>query len=265
MSGHSKWSQIKHKKSLTDAKKGQLFSKLVREIMVAARDGGPNPQTNARLRQAMERARSQGLPKDNVERAIDRASGAEEGAALQEFLYEAMAPGGVTIIIEGITDNKNRTLAEIKHLLNEHGSKLAESGSLSWGFDKIGWIEINKEDNPDKKQGEIELIFIDSGATDFKYSDGVWLVETNFTKLEKAKQKLERAGIKIKETGHDYKPRLPLDLGGGERSSVEKLLDELSEHSDVQEVYTNLKGLTQNNEASAEVILGTKPLPSTQF
>lgn len=240
MSGHSKWSQIKHKKYLTDAKRGQLFSKLVREVMIAAREGGPNPETNTRLRQAAERARSQGLPKDNIERAIDRASGAGEGAALQEFLYEATAPGGAAIIIEGITDNKNRTLAEIKHLLNEQGSKLAESGSLSWGFDKIGWLEINKEDNPDKKQDEIELTFIDSGATDFKYLDGAWLVETGFAELEKTKQKLERAGIKIKETGHDYKPRLPLDLRGGERNAIEKLLDELSGHSDVQEIFTNL-------------------------
>lgn len=241
MSGHSKWSQIRHQKAITDANKGQLFSKLVREVMIAARDGGSNPETNARLRQAMERARSQGLPKDNIERAIVRAAGAEESTALQEFLYEATAPGGVAIIIEGITDNKNRTLAEIKHLLSEHNAKLAESGSLSWGFDKIGWLEINKEDNSDKKQDEIELVFIDSGATDFKYLDGAWLVETDFAELEKTKQKLEKAGIKIKETGHDYKTRLPLDLRGEERSAIEKFLDELSEHSDVQEVYTNLK------------------------
>lgn len=243
MSGHSKWSQIKHKKSLTDAKKGQLFSKLVREIMVASREGGPKPEINARLRQAIERARSQGLPKENIERAIDRASGAGEGAALQEFIYEATAPGGVAIIIEGITDNKNRTLAEIKHLLNEHQSKLAESGSLSWGFDKVGWLEINKEDNPDKNKDEIELSFIEAGATDFAYLDGVWFVETNFAELEKTKQKLENAGIKIKETGHNYKPRLPLDQKNGERNSIEKLLDELSLHSDIQKVYTNLKGL----------------------
>jgi len=251
MSGHSKWSQIKHKKSLTDAKKGQLFSKLVREIMVAARNAGPNQETNARLRQSIERARSQGLPKDNIERAIERANGAGEGAELQEFLYEATAPKGIAIIIEGITDNKNRTLAEIKHLLNEHGAKLAESGSLLWGFDKIGWLEIGTEDNPDKKQDEIELAFIDAGATDFKYldgaknspnfGDGVWLVETNFAELEKTKQKLEKAGIKIKETGYDYKTRLPLDLRGEERNAIEKLLNELSEQSDVQKVYTNLK------------------------
>lgn len=240
MSGHSKWSQIRHQKAVTDAKKGQLFSKLVREIMIAARVGGPKPETNFRLRQAIERAHFQGLPKDKIERAIARAVGIGESATLQEFLYEATAPGGVTIIIEGITDNKNRTLAEIKHLLNEHGAKLAESGSLLWRFNKIGWLEINKEDNLDKKQDEVELSFIEAGAIDFKYLDGAWLVETNFTELEKTKQKLEKAGIKTKEVGYDYKTRLPLDLKNEEKNAIEKLFDELSEHSDVQEIYTNL-------------------------
>lgn len=240
MSGHSKWTQIKHKKSLTDAKKGQLFSKLVREIMIASRDGGPNPENNARLRQAMERARSQGLPKDNMERAIARAGGTEEGAALQEFLYEATAPGGITIIIEGITDNKNRTLAEIRHLLNEHNAKLAEQGSLVWNFEKISLLELDNEENPGRSNEEIELAIIESGATDFKSLDKTWLVETDFTNLEKVRKSLEEAGIKIKEATHDYKARLPLALASEIKSPIEKLLDKLSEQGDVQEVYTNL-------------------------
>lgn len=240
MSGHSKWSQIRHKKSLTDAKKGQLFAKLVREIMVAARAGGPKPETNFRLRQAIERAHFQGLPKNNIARAMARAKGTEEHAALQEFLYEATAANGVTILIEGITDNKNRTLAEIKRLLNEHGAKLVQPGSLAWGFEKIGLLELTKEKDIDKSREEIELAIIEVGASDFKYVDGTWLVEINFTETEKVRQKLEEAGVKIKEAGHDYKARTPLKLEHEAKSQIEKLLDELSEHSDVQEVYTNL-------------------------
>lgn len=240
MSGHSKWAQIKHKKSLTDAKKGQLFSKLVREIMIAARDGGPKPETNFRLRQAIERALSQGLPKDNIERATVRAAGTGENITLQEFLYEATAPDGIAILIEGITDNKNRTLAEIKHILNKHGAKLAESGSLAWNFEKIGSLEITKEENSDKNREEIELAIIEADASDFQYIDGAWLVETSFTEIEKVRQKLEKAGVKIKEASHDYKPRTHLESGQRAKDQIEKLLNELSEHSDVQKIYTNL-------------------------
>lgn len=239
MAGHSKWKQIKHRKSVTDAKKGLLFSKLAREIMVAAREGGPHSEANARLRQAVERAQIQGLPKDNIERAVNRAAGTEEEKTLQEFLYEAAAPGGVTIIIEGITDNKNRTTAEIKHLLNEHGAKLAESGSLIWGFEKIGLIELAEETNAGKKQEEIEMSIIESEARDFRHRNGAWLIETDFTKLEKVRQKLEATGLKIKETHHDYKARSPLELPPENQEGLEKLLDELSLHNDVQEIYTN--------------------------
>ncbi len=144
MSGHSKWSQIKHKKAITDAKKGRVFSKMVREIAVAARLGGSNPNNNQRLRAALERARSVGLPKENTERAILRASSAEGDTALEDFLYEATAPGGVMILIEGITDNKNRTLAEIKKTVTEHGAKLVPQNSLLWNFEKA-WANGSKD------------------------------------------------------------------------------------------------------------------------
>lgn len=140
MSGHSRWSQVKHKKAASDAKKGQLFSKLVREITLAVRSGGSDSDANPRLRSALERARSLGLPKENSERAILRSSGGEESALLQEFLYEATAPGGVQILVEGITDNKNRTLAEVKQLFARHGAKLAPPNSLLWNFEKV-WTD----------------------------------------------------------------------------------------------------------------------------
>lgn len=144
MSGHSKWAQIKHKKALTDAKKGLLFSKMVREITVAAKESGANSESNPRLRSALERARSIGLPKENMERAISRASGAGGDTTLQEFLYEALAPGGAMILVEGITDNKNRTLAEIKKVLSLHDAKLVPQNSLLWNFKKV-WAEGNKD------------------------------------------------------------------------------------------------------------------------
>lgn len=146
MSGHSKWAQIKHKKAISDAKKGQLFSKLVKEIMVAARGGGAKPEANPRLQTAIDRGRAAGLPKDNIERAIMRASGGEEGKELQEFLYEALK-SGVQILIEGITDNRNRTLNEVKRLLSRHDAKLVSPGSLLWNFEKV-WTEEGLDYHP---------------------------------------------------------------------------------------------------------------------
>jgi len=147
MAGHSRWAQVKYKKALSDAKRGQLFSKLVREITVAARLGGHDPEVNPRLRAAMERAKSLGFPKENIERALERASGKSETESLQEFLYEVVWPGGVYILIEGITDNKNRTLAEIKQVLTKHGAKLAAPGSLLWNFEKV-WDNEGKDYRP---------------------------------------------------------------------------------------------------------------------
>lgn len=181
MSGHNKWAQIKHKKAITDAKKGASFSKMVREITIAAKTGDPNPEMNIRLKAAIERARALGLPKDNIERAVAKATGQGDGSELFEFLYEATAPGGVAMLIEGITDNKNRTFNEIKHLLNIHDARLADPGSLLWAFEKI------------------------------------WTANA----------------------GHIYKPRTPLAIPKLS-PSLETLLDAISEHDDVQEVYTNI-------------------------
>lgn len=240
MSGHSKWQQIRHKKAFTDAKRGQLFSKLVREITIAGREAGTNPDTNPRLRSAIERARAAGLPKENIERAIERTSSKAEGGELSEFLYEATAPGGIALLIEGITDNKNRTLAEIKHLLNQYGGRMAESGSLIWGFEKIALIECRAEDNPTKTKEEIELAIVESGASDFRTLDNVWLVEAAFGEGQRVRGALESHGIAAGEPVHDYKPRTPLTLEQAERAKIEPLLDALADHEDVQEVYTNL-------------------------
>lgn len=180
MSGHSRWSQVKHKKALTDARKGQLFSKMVREIMVAARSGGPDPNINSRLRTAMERAKQNGLPKDNIERAQERARGGGDAETLQEFLYEVIAEGA-HLLIDGITDNNNRTLAEIKQIISKHGAKLIPQNSILWNFEKI-WSEAGK----------------------------------------------------------DYRYKQAAELTNEARGKLTLLMDELVDHPDVQEVYSNL-------------------------
>lgn len=239
MAGHSKWKQIKHKKAVTDTKKGKLFSKIVREIMVAVRAGGTSEDTNIRLRTAIERGRANGLPKENTERAIERASGAGEEGKLQEFLYEATAPGGIAILVEGITDNKNRSLAEIKHILADHGARIADQGSLVWNFDKVGTLEAYREQNGNISPEDIELAFIDAGARDFQKTDAGWLVETEFSDREKVRAALESKKIVVSAASHEYKPKTPLPQPAGQE--LESLFDALLEHDDVQEIYTNIE------------------------
>lgn len=243
MAGHSKWKQIRHKKAITDAKKGQLFGKVVREIMVAVREGGPRPETNTRLRTALERAKSSGLPKDNIERALSRAGGTAEDAKLQEFLYEATAAGGVLILVEGITDNTNRTIAEIKHILSGRSARLANPGSLLWNFEKIGTLEIEMEEGSVPAKEELELGIIDAGASDFHTDGQCYFVETEFTKRDAVRSELEKRRIPARETGHDYKAKNSVALSDEVREGIETLLDILSSHDDVQEVYTNIKNL----------------------
>ncbi|QQG44891.1 MAG: YebC/PmpR family DNA-binding transcriptional regulator [Candidatus Sungiibacteriota bacterium] len=242
MAGHSKWAQIKHKKAATDAKKGQLFSRLIREITVAAKGGGASSESNPRLRAALEHARSAGLPKDNIARALARASGGGGGAELQEFLYEAAAPGGLNILIEGTTDNKNRSLAEIKNILEEHGAKLAEPGSISWGFERVGTIEAAGPDHQSLLPEEVELAIADSGARDFKKLNNSWIVETNPADLEKVTRSLEDKKIIIKNTYGGWRPRSPIRLPENLKESGEALLEALVHNEDIQEIHTNLEG-----------------------
>lgn len=241
MSGHSKWTQIKHKKAVTDIKRGKLFSKLSREIMVAAKTGGSVGQTNVRLRAAIERAHSEGLAKENIERAIMRGSGGTDHTELKEFLFEATSFNGIAIIIEGITDNINRTVAEIKHILNKFGGRMADSGSIQWNFEKIGILETTVEKNLDKTPEEIELAIIESGSRDFFMHDNTWIIETNFTDREKVRSALEQQGITINTSGHDYKPKSTITLNPADYARIEPLLDALDEQDDVQEIYTNIQ------------------------
>lgn len=240
MAGHSRWAQVKHKKAVTDVKKGKLFSKYVREITVAARSGPPDPAANPRLRSAIERARTGGLPKDNIERAVAKATGGGEGTELKEFLYEASVDG-VAMLIEGITDNTNRSLAEIRKIITEHRGRIAEPGSLAWNFKKVGTLEITGDQNPDRTPEDIEWAIIEAGAADLQTVEGgVWMVQTPFGEREAVRRRLEQAGTNIKEASHDYKPKNMITLDPQERDRIHRLCDTLSEHDDVQEVYTNL-------------------------
>ncbi|MDP3779241.1 MAG: YebC/PmpR family DNA-binding transcriptional regulator [bacterium] len=240
MSGHSKWSQIKHKKAITDKKKGKVFSKLVREIMIAAKTGG-GTNANVRLRSAIERAKAEGVAKDNIERAVAKGTGASEGQDFKEFLYEATGPGGVAILIEGITDSTNRTIAEIKHLLSKNNGRISEPGSLLWNFQKVGILEVSVEQNASYSKNDIELAFIESGARDFSQIENDWIVETDYTTREQVRKQLEEKSIIIKSSNHDYKPGSTVTLDEQTLTSVEALLETLTDHDDVQEVYTNIE------------------------
>ena len=235
MAGHSHWAQIKHKKAATDAKKSQRFSKVVREISVAALDG-VDPEMNPRLRTAIDRARSEGVQKENIKRAITRSSGSGETANLDEFLIEATAEGGVMLLIEGITDNKNRTLAEIRHLLREYGASIASPGSVVWNFEKIGVIVLSHKENTGKSEDEIELAIIDAGAEDLEKTDSGWTVKTAFSALAAVLVLLHTKGISVTDSRHDYTPR---SIAMEHMRSPTALLDALDDHNDVQEVYTN--------------------------
>lgn len=241
MSGHSKWSQIKHKKAITDAKKGERFSKLVREVMIASKTGGNSADSNIRLRAAIEHARDMGVPKDNIERAIERGSKTAHSLELKEFLYEATGPGGVAILIEGITDNTNRSIGEIKHLAGTLGGRIADPGSLLWNFQKIGILEVNKQQHSHMPKNDIELAFIETGARDFFSTDNIWIVETEFIDRERIGKQLEQKGIVVNISQHDYKPINAIILQPQTTPAAESLINALAKHEDVQKVYTNIQ------------------------
>ncbi len=243
MSGHSKWSQIKHKKSITDQKKGALFSKIAREITAAARSGSPDPAANARLRAALLHARASGLPKENIARAIERVSGSPDAGSASEFLFEALGPEGTLILIEGITDNTNRSLAEIRKILHDHGSKFSDPGAVLWNFETRGLIGIDREHAPNMTDDQIELAIIDSGARDYEKVNGEWVAESLARETERVQDSLASSGISTKDVGRVYRAKTEVALSQTGTTALESLLDALSCHDDVEEVYTNAKNL----------------------
>ncbi len=236
MAGHSKWANIRHKKAAQDAKRGKIFTKLAREITVAAREGGGDPESNPRLRAAIERARKFNMPKENIERAIKRGTGEIAGETFEEVTYEGYGPGGVAIIVKCLTDNRNRTAAEVRHAFSKHGGNLGTSGCVSWMFERKGVIVV-PADNYDEET--VMLTAIDAGADDVVSEDGKFVIYTQPSELEAVRKGLIDAGIEVEEAKLDLIPTTTTRVEGETALKVLKLLEALEDLDDVQEVYSN--------------------------
>ncbi len=234
MSGHSKWAQIKRQKGVADTKRGQLFTKLSREIVVAARQGGGNTETNFRLRLALQKARDNNMPLENIERAIKRGAGGAEGANLAEAIYEGYSPGGAAILLEAMTDNRNRTIAEIRNAFSRGGGSLGESGCVTWIFEPKGVITVEAMDAE-----ELALYVIDAGAEDIKIIDGSLEIHTKLEDLEGLRKALEEKNLAIVSAEVLMVPKSTVMLEEKEALQTLRLLDRLEELDDVQRVFTN--------------------------
>ena len=236
MSGHSKWASIKHQKGVADARRGQLFTKLTREIIVVVRDGGSNPEANFRLRLAIQKARDNNMPMDNIERAIKRGSGELEGASLTELVLEGYGPNGTAILVEALTDNRNRTIQDVRNAFTRHGSSLGENGCVAWIFDTKGVITV-KTDSLDAD--DLALNAIDAGADDVKVESGYVEIYTKPEELEMVRSALEAKNIAIDSAELAKVPKTIVKLD--EKAAVQtlKLLDRLEELDEVQHVSSN--------------------------
>ena len=237
MSGHSKWSTIKHQKGVTDARRGQLFTKLAREITVAARQGGGDADTNFRLRLAAQKARENNMPQDNVDRAIKRgAGGGEGGGDLEEALYEGYGPGGVAIMLQALTDNRKRTVSDVRSSFTRAGGSLGEAGCVSWNFESRG--VVTAEVDPDMGE-EIALAAIDAGAEDFNLDGSFLEIYTGFENLEVLRSSMEEQGVNVTSAELSMVPRNTVMLDARAADQTLRLLDILEELDDVQKVYSN--------------------------
>ncbi|MCJ7737022.1 MAG: YebC/PmpR family DNA-binding transcriptional regulator [Anaerolineae bacterium] len=237
MSGHSKWSTIKHKKAATDAKRGKMFTRLGREIVIAARQGGGNMDTNFNLRLAIEKAKRANMPKDNIDRAIKRGTGELKGVELTEVTYEGYAPNGVAVIVQGLTDNKNRTVAEIRRALTRQGGNLAESGAVAWQFNRKGYIAISPAGlDPDS----IFEIAVEGGADDVEFGDDLVEVYVEPENFQIVRQVLEDANIEVDTAEISMIPTMLMQLDAKATIQVMKVIEALEDIDDVQQVYSNL-------------------------
>lgn len=236
MSGHSKWHSIKHKKGALDAKRGKLFTKFIKEITVAARSGGGDPEGNARLRKAILDAKAGNMPNDTIDRAVRRGTGEEEGVNYEEITYEGYGPGGVALLIESMTDNRNRTVAEIRHIFSKNGGNLGESGSVGWMFDKKGYIVVEKSA---KSEEELFELAIDAGADDLRDDEDNFEIITSPEAFESVLSAVKNAGIEPHVAEVEMIPQNHIRLEGGEARQMLKLMEALEDHDDVQKVSAN--------------------------
>jgi YebC/PmpR family DNA-binding regulatory protein len=236
MSGHSKWSTIKRKKGAADAKRGKAFTKIIKEIMVAARFGGNDINSNSRLRAAVTAAKAENMPKDNIERAIKKGAGELEGVHYEDLTYEGYGPGGVAMILEVLTDNKNRTVADVRHVFSKHNGNLGETGCVSWMFEKKGLIVIDKSNANEDRLIEVAL---DAGALDVKDTDKDFELVVPPSNFEEVKKALEDAGFKFNYAEITLVPQSTIRLTGKEAEQMLKLMEGLDDSDDVQKVYAN--------------------------
>lgn len=236
MSGHSKWSTIKRKKAAADQKRGKIFTKLIKEITVAARQGGGDIEGNPRLRLAVDNAKSANMPMDNIERAIKKATGELEGANYLEITYEGYGPGGVAVLVESVTDNKNRTVAEIRHALTKHGGSLGENGSVSWMFDRKGVITIPVQG---KTEDDIMEIVLDAGAEDIHGEDDFFEITSAVEDFETVRKSIVDSGLDTENASLQWIAKNNIEVGGETAEKLIKMIDMIEDNDDVQNVYTN--------------------------
>jgi YebC/PmpR family DNA-binding regulatory protein len=238
MSGHSKWSTIKRKKGAEDAKRGKIFTRIAREITMAARESGPDPDSNASLRLAVDKARAANMPKDNIERAINRGAGTgDDAVAMEEIVYEGYGPGGVALVVSCVTDNKNRTLADIKYIFNRSGGNMASAGAVKWQFDLKGYISVDAED---ATYDDVFLVAADAGADDVQEEDENFAVYTPREELAAVARALEDAGYKVVERELIWMPQNEVEIETSQAIQVMNLIEKLKDLDDVQSVASNL-------------------------
>ncbi|MDD3473553.1 MAG: YebC/PmpR family DNA-binding transcriptional regulator [Syntrophaceae bacterium] len=236
MSGHNKWSTIKHKKGAADAKRGKIFSKIIKEITIAARMGGGDPEGNPRLRTVLNAARNANMPKDNIDRAVKRGTGEIAGVTYEEVTYEGYGPGGVAVLVEALTENKNRTVAEIRHIFDKYNGNLGESGCVSWIFEKKGIINVPAQGLTEDQVMELAL---ESGAQDVTMEDDMFEITTDPAEFEAVRKAVEDKGWKIDEASITMVPQNSVKLEGKKAEQMLKMMDVLDDHDDLQNVYAN--------------------------
>ena len=235
MSGHSKWASIKHKKAATDAKRGKIFTKIIRELTMSARGGG-DPDSNARLRKAISDAKAVNMPADNIKRAIQKGTGELAGSTFEEAIYEGYGPGGVAIYITALSDNKNRTVSEIRHIFTKNGGRIGEQGCVAYRFKRQGYIDVEKAKAAEEQLMDIALT---AGAEDIKDEDKMWEIVTTPETYEAVLEAVKAAGVEVADSNVGYIPQDYTKLEGKQAQQALKLVEELEDHDDVQTVAAN--------------------------
>jgi YebC/PmpR family DNA-binding regulatory protein len=236
MSGHSKWATIRRKKGALDAKRGKLFTKLIKELTIAAREGGGDPAGNPRLRLAVDNAKAANMPADNIERAIKKATGELEGTTISELTYEGYGPGGIALLVEVATDNKNRTVAEVRHLFSKHGGNMGESGSVAWMFEKKGVISLPKQN---KSEDDILEIVLNAGAEDLHSEDEFFEIQTDVESFEPVRKALLDNNLSLDNASLQWIAKNTINIAGENAEKMMKLIEGLEDCDDVQNVYSN--------------------------